>query len=928
MTTRTADRPVHSMLPALLFLCVLAFFFVSGACGLLYQVVWTRKLVLLFGTTSYAVSTVLSIFFTGLGLGSWQGGRLADRTPRPLRLYGAFELAIGVWAVLFLLLVAFGEDAVVAVLRAFDFSRPVGILLRGLMAFVLLFVPVALMGATLPLLAKFVNREARVGGRRIGVLYAVNTLGAVTGCFLTGFFLIASFGYLRTTLMGAAANAVIGLLALLVSRHIESPAPASSEESAAQEPAATRAFPVMAAFALSGFAMLALEVLWTRLLIIVFLGTTYAYTAMLTTLLCGIALGSAAAALIADRVRGHRALFGGTLILNGVCCVLMLGWLADLPAKLAQLQQDAGYAWDGTVRGMFVLSFAALFLPTFFSGMTFPLAVKAVGRGRDRLGRDVGRLYSANTIGGVLGALAGGFVIIPMLGTHCGILSLAALLAVAGAWALLSCPETLRWGKAVALIGGVAFFAWALHRAPADVSQALNAGYIPAEHRIIHYREGVEGTVAVSEPTGETGGTNRVLWINRVQATASIEKGVKMNRLQGVLPLLFDRDPKDVLFMCFGSGITCGTLALSDFDRVDAVEISPDVIAAAPLFAVDNLDVLKRPKLHVHIDDGRNYLLTTRQRYDVITFEPMPLALAGVSTFYTREYYELCLGHLKPGGLVSQWVPLHSLNLEVVESLTYTFTQVFPDYCAFFINADMFLVGSNQALHLDYPRLEQRLAQPEVKRALERVGLCDVPEVVAAFLMDKAALDGFASGGLLMTDDRPWAEFVAPKLVYESEVEDSLGALQLRAASPEKILLPGGISAEALAALRKRHEAHVHDLVGLRQYYGGMAIGSGVRDAFMQSLRMDPGDCNARYYLQQVAEAQGRQLLRWQNYGEAKDMLESVLPFLSGDPAIEALLGDAYWGLEDQAAARNHYRRHLELGGVEAQARERAQSQP
>lgn len=909
---------------ALILLAVLLCFFVSGACGLLYQVVWTRKLVLLFGTTAYAVSTVLSIFFTGLGLGSWWGGRLADRSLRPLRVYGAFEIAIGAWAILFLLAVGLGEDAVTAILRAFGFSRGIGILLRALMALLLLFVPVALMGATLPLLAKFVNRGTHARGLRIGALYAVNTFGAVVGCFLTGFLLIASLGYTRTTLIGAAANALIGVIALLLSACVESTGKSIEAAPKTEQPPSKSAFPVIAAFAISGFCMLALEVLWTRLLIIIFLGTTYAYTTMLTSLLCGIALGGAVAALIADRVRGHRALFGGMLILNGVSCVLMLGWLAGFPARLLELQQSAGFAWDGIVYGMFVLSFAALFLPTFCSGMTFPLAVKAVSQDSERLGRDIGRLYSANTIGGVLGALAGGFLIIPVLGTHRGILCLAAMLALAGAWVLLSCPETLRWGKAVALTGGALLFAWALYRAPDDVNQALNAGYIPKEHHIIHYREGVEGTVAVSEPKGQSSGADRVLWINRVQATASIEKGVKMNRLQGVLPLLFDRDPQDVLFMCFGSGITCGTLALSDFAHIDAVEISPDVIEAAPLFATDNLGVLNRPNVQVHIDDGRNFLLTTRQNYDVITFEPMPLALSGVSTFYTREYYQRCLEHLKPGGLVSQWVPLHSLNLDVVESLTYTFTQVFPDYCAFFINADIFLIGSNKPLHLDYPRFQQRLAKPEIKTALERVGLCDQPEIIAAFLMDKPALDGFASGGQLMTDDKPWAEFMAPKLVYTSKVEDSLGALQLRTVSPEKILNTEGLPPETLQAIHRRHEAHVHDFVGLHDYYSGFTVGPGALNAFMYSLDIDPGDCNARYYLKQIAEAQGRQFLRWERYDEARTALEGALKYLPGDPVLQLLLGDTYWAAGGQTTAREHYRRHLELGGAEARARERS----
>ena len=292
-----------------IFVAVLGLFFASGSCGLIYQVVWTRKLVLLFGATAHAVGTVLFIFFLGLGVGSLWGGRLADRSHRPLFLYGLFEIIIGVWALGFILAVGWGEGAVAAVLRISGLSRGAGIVLRVLMATVLLFVPVALMGTTLPLLARFVSRDAGVRGRRIGALYAMNTFGAVAGCFAAGFLLLPRFGYTRTTLLGAAINVGAGLIAVLMSRLLERQCGAKEDKTACAGDAAdiaiagstadapgglpgTTMFVLIGAYAALGCCGLALEVIWTRLLVMVFLGTTYAYTTMLTTLLCGIALGS------------------------------------------------------------------------------------------------------------------------------------------------------------------------------------------------------------------------------------------------------------------------------------------------------------------------------------------------------------------------------------------------------------------------------------------------------------------------------------------------------------------------------------------------------------------------------------------------------------------------------------------------------------
>lgn len=876
------------LFPATLFILVLAFFFVSGACGLLYQVVWTRKLVLLFGTTSYAVSTVLSIFFLGLGAGSIWGGRLADKTSRPLWWYGVFECLIGAWALLFIAAVTWGEGLVVTLLKTFQFSRGMGVGLRAMLALALLFVPVTLMGATLPLLAKFVSREAQVRGMRVGALYTVNTLGAVTGCFVAGFFLIANFGYSRTTMLGAAANVLVGLVAWAVSARREGGPLETGPESAHKEGGVGMSGAhklILAAFFLSGFCSLGLEVMWTRLLAIIFLGTTYAYTTMLTTLLLGIALGSAVASAIVDRVRVPALLLGGALLATGVGCVHMLSLLAALPAQVQELQLQSGANWDAVVWGKFWLSFKALFVPTFFLGMTFPLVVKAVSRQRDTVGRDVGRLYFANTIGGVLGSMAGGFLAIPLLGTHHGILAFSLLLVAAGAVVVLALGDVRVPVRGAVLTVATALLMLSYVRAPEDVNRALNSGYVPEDHRVLHYAEGVEGTVAVSEPVEDASGTNRVLWINRVQATTSIEKGVKMNRLQGVLPLLFDRDPKDVLFMCFGSGITCGTLALSDFEKIDAVDISPEVLAAAPYFEVDNLGVIQRPEVTFHVDDGRNYLLTSKDNYDVITFEPMPLAVSGVSTFYTAEYYQLCLDHLKPGGMVSQWVPLHSLNPDVVRSLIRTFTSVFPHFTAWFINADVFLIGSNTPLQLDAGRIQARLANPKLDKALKDVGFMDVESVIGCYLMDEAGLKAYSEGGTVMHDDLPWAEFVAPKLVYERTQHKSMAQLEKHMTSPVP-LFADGADPEFLARVERRHRAHVNDMKAVQEYYGGMAIGSSALDQFLASLAIDPDDWNAKFYLKEIARTQAEVFLSWEEHDQALAILDKVLPHLPDDAKL------------------------------------------
>ncbi len=915
------------------FLIVLAFFFVSGACGLVYQVVWTRKLVLLFGTTSYAVSTVLSIFFLGLGLGSFWGGRLADRTRRPLFLYGLFEVIIAFWAVGFIALIGSGEGVVVSLLQHFGGDRGSGVVLRALLALAFLIVPVSLMGATLPLLSRHAVQRLSAPGRRIGALYSVNTFGAVTGCMLAGFVLIPALGYTRATWLGAALNLAVGVLALWLGR-AKLPATEAGPATKTETPTAHRRLgaEILIVFALSGFCALGLEVLWTRLLAIIFIGTTYAFTTVLATILCGIAIGGGVAALWADRGRFPQAALGLAEVLFGFFTLVTLVWFPALPGQLSTYMVDTGYDWNHILREKFFLSFSVLFLPALFSGMTFPLAVRAYMHRAPGLGRGIGRLYAVNTLGGVLGALAGGYLLIPLLGTHKGVLLLAMLLLGGGLVLILDCPGPSKRNKSLLAAATALAVVFMLQALPPDAGRALTQSYLPEKHREIHYREGVEGTVVVAEPENATSGRDRVLFINAVQATASIEKGVKMNRFQGALPFLFDRDLKRALFMCFGSGITCSTLGLFDLERIDAVEISPDVLEAAPLFKTDNFDVTSNPKIRFVVDDGRNFLLTQRDRYDLITFEPMPLALAGVSTFYTQEFYRLCLDHLTDGGLVSQWVPLHSLDPDVVRSLVYTFTTVFPHYTAWFVNADLFLIGSNQPLTIEYARAAKRLSRGVVQNALRQVGLTDPPELLTGFLMSQDAIGRYLAAGpvQVMRDDRPWAEFIAPRLMYENTVAQTLRELQPFIESPLPLVRYTGIeeNAESLQSiLSQRYRAKQKDFEGLIAYYSGLAGGT-PETHFKAALDIDPNDANARYYLREIAKAKGKLFLRWEEIDSGVAFLTDLLRYLPDEPELYLRLGDLQYkgGRIDEAV--QSYRRYQALGGDPAIAQRRLAEGP
>jgi spermidine synthase/MFS family permease len=876
-----------------LFSLLLLFFLISGGCGLIYQVVWTRQLVTLLGTAAYAVSTVLAVFFAGLGVGGWLGGHLADRSRNPLRLYGIAEIIIGLWAALFPLLLKVTESRAVGVLQLCPDSRPYAVLTRALLSAGLLFVPVCAMGTTLPLLARYLQRH-KVCGTRVAALYAVNIFGAAVACYFTGYFLVERLGFTATLWVGATLNLAVGIGAVLAAR-LREETPATDlrrlqnthKISDVKEAGSNSvAYLYILAVAVSGFCVLVLEVIWTRLLSMVFLGTVYAYSTMLTVVLVGLALGAGVAAWVSDRVRSHRFTVGVAFGLASLAVWVSWVLLGRLPEAFAEAQQGSGYSWSHETWTKFLLSFTVLLPPTTVLGTIFPLTLRAATSEIQRVGRDIGRLYAVNTAAGVLGSVGTGFLFMPYLGSQTTTLGVSCVYAVTAILFLgraLDMPVKKRFLAGAALL--LALGSAVIFRRD-DVLEKIHRGYLPSDHRLLHFVEGTEGTVAVSEPLTETEGRNRVLWINRVQATTSIERGVRMNRFQGILPLVLDREPQDVLFMCFGSGITCGTLALHPFRRIDAVEISRDVLAVAPFFARDNLEVYRRSNVRFHIDDGRNFLVTHAGPYDVITFEPMPLAVAGVSSFYTREFYTLCRSGLTSDGVVSQWIPLHSSSVELVRGLVRTFVEVFPYTSGWFINADMFLLGSQRPLRVDLRRLEARLQNPALATAAAEAWFPDALEVAACFAWDDAALRAFAEGARIMRDDLPYAEYEAPRNVYARSVPPLLEASAPYSFDPLPHLVRTEGDAERVEAFRRRWEAHRNDVSALKSYYGGMAIGNRALDLFLASLDIDPQDANAQHYVFQILDAQIPLLLRWEERKKAREILDAVERRLPHHPRV------------------------------------------
>jgi spermidine synthase len=762
---------------------LLVCFFLSGATGLVYQVIWLRMLGLVFGHTVYAITTVLAAFMAGLALGSFLFGRLADRIASPLRVYGWLEVAIGVYCALIPLLLGGAALLYISAHRALGLSYDTFNVVQFALVFAVLLVPTSLMGGTLPVLSQaFMGHPAMA--RNVGLLYTTNTFGAVAGVALAGYLLLPTLGTRTTIVLAAMANLAVGGVALAWARR-RPPAPAilpvdsggiRGNAVAGDVPRST-AVAVSVALAVSGALSMVYEVAWTRALALVIGSSTYAFSAMLLAFLAGIAGGSALYTLYGTRRRAPADVLAALLVGGGLAGALTILLFEHTPYAFVEALR-----WPGSLRAVQVVQVGvcvAVLLPlTLFIGATLPCAVAVVARA-GRPGRDVGHLYASNTIGAIVGTIVGGYVLIPRLGIHATLrTAAAATLVLAAAVVLVGGRPTPRRGGAAAgaVLGAMAVVAlippWdhgLMTSGPAIyAARALAAGGESTLGRrdstLLYYRDGVSGTIAVHRH-----GVHLALSTNgKVDASTS---GDMLTQLMiAHLPLLVHPAPQTVAVIGLGSGVTAGAaLAHPTTTRVDVVEIEPAVVEAARFFAAENRHVLDDPRLRLVIADGRNFLQTTGERYDVIISEPSNPWIGGLAALFSEEFFALARERLQPGGVMLQWVQGYGLFPDDFRMVLNTFRRVFPETTVWMaLRDDYLLLGRLTAEPIDLRLVRARYeAAPEISTPLARLGLESWASLLGCFLLGQEDAARLATGARVNVDDRLPLEFSAPLALYE-----------------------------------------------------------------------------------------------------------------------------------------------------------------
>jgi spermidine synthase len=808
---------------------VLALFFFSGACGLIYQVVWARMLTQVFGTTATAVGVVLAAFMSGLALGSWLLGRTADSSPVPLRFYGLLEIGIGLAALVAHLLLDRITPTYVALYELTGQSQAALSTARFTLAFGLVMAPTFLMGATLPVLARFVVQRLTVLGADLSRLYAINTAGAVAGTLATGFYLIKTLGVHGTVYVAVTTNLVLGAIAWAASsRHstvrpepTRKPKAMPAPEAPTERPLPCRPFGLLLfGLGVSGLTSFAYEIYWTRSLVFLLGNSTYAVTTMLTAFIAGIGLGAYLARLVVDRVRDRLALFGWVQVLIAVASAVALPalFLFVDPQAVRQFLGESTQNVGLLMGARFGIALVLMLIPATLIGLTFPLVARIGVARLEHTGRRIGLIYASNTLGNVAGALLPGFVLLGWLGVQRGILLMAALNALLGFTFLglrLAQVKPLRWAVPTAAM----FTLFALSSVPLDFQ-------FPSEtegptHRVLFYRDGPSATTKVTlDPlAGE-----KVMAVDGVIIGGNTFTDYKQQLLAHLPKLLLD-DVSNELSIGLGSGMLIGESARHPgVERIICVEIEPSVVAGAALFERENRGVLSNPRVRIVVDDIGSYLRTHNTRFQVISAdEKTAVDYASNGFSYALDYYRLLREHLAAGGIAIQWVPTNLPPSQYAMVLG-TFSAGFPHVLmGQFMPAvkessyNTILIGSNERLPLDAERVAERLgSMPESFEGLTRFGLTRAEAVLAQFVARGPAIRQAVADAPLNTLDHPRYEFFSPwdyAIPIKQRVAANLDLIAVLRRSAGPALLA------SIETTKPRQRERLSDAIAAEQYY-------------------------------------------------------------------------------------------------------------
>ena len=749
-------------------------FLLSGATALVYQVAWMRMLSLFFGSDVYAAAITLSVFMGGLSVGSWLAGRFGDQFNRPLVIYGFLEIGIAAYALVFPILLASFEITYQSIYReSFEALPWLYQGARFLVAALTMLIPAMLMGATLPIIIRQFAVRAPELGKHVGFFYSVNTVGALLGTVVGGFVLIPILGVKGSVLVALIINFIIGLAAIGIAfrsrsrfKPLESrPRPVISVSQSKKRQA------VLLAIAISGMAALALEVVWMRILVQSFSSTVYAFSIMLSCFLFGIFFGSYKVSGIIDQHNNPVRLFAtlecwlaGTIALLGVLTFVVPFVFGTLVWGLTDV--TGGAFGVSSIIAQFIVASILIVGPTIMLGATFPVAVKIYTHDIEERAFGTGSIYAANTAGAVIGAVLGGFILLPLFGARGSLIIIAGCFAIAGIVLIRSeGRDQLRrilFDPIFSLAIGLLVISTVVVFLLPDQTVLNFNQQQSAQPDVIYHGEGVSHTVdLIRSDNGNT-----IMMINgNIEADTTLLQR-RHFILKGHLPLLLHPDPADIAIVGLGLGITLGASERHPtVKNIRLVELSPHIVEAHKYITDVTGDILASPKINLRIDDGRNFMAMTDESFDMITADPIHPRITGVGYLYTKEYYEQIRKRLRPGGIVTQWMPMYRVSKDSFDVAFRTFVSVFPNASFWYVRGHGLFVATIDDFKVDYKTLSDRFDDPAVRADMESIGIYSTEQFLGHLLMDAEHIQKYLvryDSDKINTDDNAYLEYRTP----------------------------------------------------------------------------------------------------------------------------------------------------------------------
>lgn len=939
---------------------IFLFFFVSGATGLIYEVVWTRLLTLVMGNTHYSIATVLTAFMGGLALGSYAGGKMIDRRFNPLTAYAFLEAGIGLYCLLIPSLIDVAFPIFKWIYLNLGDSYTQASLARFLVCVAILIIPATFMGATLPVLSKFVSKDEAHIGKDVGTLYSINTLGAVFGAWASAFIFMRLWGVQSTIWMAALLNLAISAVIFLVFR------PPLKEKGHDEPhflpPLDKREKLILLSFGLSGMAALVYQVAWNRILSLLLGSSVYAFSLILTVFILGLALGTASFSRLLHRFSNVMKVYGVTQVIIGLFCISIIPLFGRIPFANRWIYENWGLQFESIQLANFAIIFALIFVPTFFMGAQFPLVIKLMARKLETLGRHVGRAYACNTIGAIVGSFVAGFILIPGLGLQTTLISAVFLNVLLGI-AILAFGARLSLNVKIYVLPAVLMFSILAAQSigPWDKSVISSGSFMPyriadlkeaelKKNKILFFKEGMHTTV-----TTELSVSGNIFLRVNGKTDASLALDMRTQLLSGYLPMLFHPDPKSALVIGQGSGITLGAVTQFPVKEIKLVEISPSVIEGSRFFDPFNHHALDDKRVTLRLEDGRNHIALSDATYDVIVSEPSNPWISGVGALFTVNFFELLKKRLNPGGVACIWVHTN-MSPESFKSIIRSFSQEFPFVSMWesIAGDDYLLIGSEKEYGLSYEKAQQYLSNKVVGRDLRRIGINNVPDLLSLMIMSREKLQEFSALAPLHTDDNSLLEFNAPKYVYKDE-----RAVLVRQLTPYIKLEPEfvkfsqtdpDVQKNVVEKLKKlqRSESQIEDIkknAGLErlldQALGEFNVGdiNGALKSYEKILELDPEHVMTYYNMASIflelklvdqAESAYRKTLAINPFyvfgstglarlyvfsgqpDKAIEVLRDTLKWYGGDQEVSLYLGLAYAFKKEPEKAIQEFKKSLE----------------